>query len=339
MELLDRYLKAVRGYLPKAQRDDIIKELSEDIHSQIDEKEAELGHPLDESEVEAILRRQGNPLLVAGRYRQDSRSFSFGRQIIGPRLFPFYIKVLSFNLGITAIVLLVIFTALIAGGEPFSFLANVPTVFLYQLIIQFGIVTFIFALMDQRLAKFPDRWDPRKPAHPYHPSFGEPKDIRRVPRMESTSRLIALCIAVVWLRTAGQYPIVILGPAAAFLKLAPVWHQLYEPLMILALLGMVQAAVSLFRPDWVWLSSGARIAGRCAGLVIAIVLLRADTWVTALDDASYPSATYLHVVAIVNQTFYWSLWGCIVLSLLLLARDLVRLAGKPRMAHDPNLAA
>ena len=40
MELLDRYLQAVRFWLPKAQRDDIAAELSEDIRSQIEERES-----------------------------------------------------------------------------------------------------------------------------------------------------------------------------------------------------------------------------------------------------------------------------------------------------------
>src|SRR5438309_9276370 len=36
MELLDRYLQAVRFWLPKAQQEDIIAELSSDLRSQID---------------------------------------------------------------------------------------------------------------------------------------------------------------------------------------------------------------------------------------------------------------------------------------------------------------
>jgi hypothetical protein len=34
-ELVDRYLQAVRFWLPKRQQEDIIAELSEDLHSQI----------------------------------------------------------------------------------------------------------------------------------------------------------------------------------------------------------------------------------------------------------------------------------------------------------------
>ena len=45
MELLDRYLQAVRFWLPKAQQNDIIAELGDDIRSQIEDKESALGRP------------------------------------------------------------------------------------------------------------------------------------------------------------------------------------------------------------------------------------------------------------------------------------------------------
>jgi hypothetical protein len=62
MELLDRYLKAVGTYLPADQRDDILRELSEDIRSEMEEKESELARPLTAAEQEAILKRHGNPI-------------------------------------------------------------------------------------------------------------------------------------------------------------------------------------------------------------------------------------------------------------------------------------
>ena len=89
MELLDRYLQAVKFWLPKSQRDDIIAELSEDIRSQIEEKEAELGHKLGESEVEAVLKNLGHPLLIAERYLPSQQ------YLIGPVLFPVYRLVLK----------------------------------------------------------------------------------------------------------------------------------------------------------------------------------------------------------------------------------------------------
>src|ERR1700730_5515129 len=107
MQIVDRYLQSVKKCLPAKQADDIIRELSENISSQIEDKESELNRSLTETEVEAILKQHGHPLLVASRYRQEQRSVSFGRQIIGPALFPFYIRVLKFNLGLTSVVLFV----------------------------------------------------------------------------------------------------------------------------------------------------------------------------------------------------------------------------------------
>lgn len=53
---------------------------------------------------------------------------------------------------------------------------GLPAVFLYQLLIQFAVVTTIFTAMDKHLAKHPDRWDPRKPNHPCYPNLME-KDL------------------------------------------------------------------------------------------------------------------------------------------------------------------
>src|ERR1700738_2779675 len=91
MELLDRYLQAIEFWLPKRQRQDIIAELSEDLRSQIEEKETELGRKLEDAEVEAILKRCGAPLEVASRYRPQ-------QYLIGPALFPIYRFVLAVTL-------------------------------------------------------------------------------------------------------------------------------------------------------------------------------------------------------------------------------------------------
>ncbi len=56
MELLDRYLQAVREYLLRNRRDDIVKELGDNILSQMEDKAAELGRPLTEAEQAAILK-------------------------------------------------------------------------------------------------------------------------------------------------------------------------------------------------------------------------------------------------------------------------------------------
>jgi hypothetical protein len=91
MELLDRYLQAIEFWLPKRQRQDIIAELSEDLRSQIEEKETELGRKLEDAEVEAILKRCGAPLEAASRYRPQ-------QYLIGPALAAANIAIAGVNL-------------------------------------------------------------------------------------------------------------------------------------------------------------------------------------------------------------------------------------------------
>src|ERR1700730_1962972 len=83
MDLVDRYLQAVKFWLTNGQKQDIIAELSEDIRSQIEDKESELGRQLSDPEVETILKKSGPPMLVAQRYLPQ-------RYLIGPGLFPIY---------------------------------------------------------------------------------------------------------------------------------------------------------------------------------------------------------------------------------------------------------
>ena len=101
MDILDRYLQAVKFFLPRSQQDDIIRELSENLLARMQDREEELGRPLDEAEQAAILREHGHPLLVAGRYRTR-------QQLIGPTFFPLYILALNMGLGIALLVSIVL---------------------------------------------------------------------------------------------------------------------------------------------------------------------------------------------------------------------------------------
>jgi hypothetical protein len=320
MQILDGYLHSVKKCLPAAQADDIIKELSENIHAQIEDKESELHRSLSDSEVEAILKQHGHPLLVASRYRQEQRNVSFGKQIIGPALFPFYIRVLKFNLGLTAVILLVIFAALFAGGQP---VGNFLQVFFYQLLIQFAIVTLIFWLMDRHFTRFPDRWDPRKKYGGHHPGLTVPDDGPRIPRAKSVSQLIGLLVGLVWLRAVQHSQFLIFGPAAAFLTIPQGWTHLYMPIAALILLGMISAGVTLIRPDWVRFHWLMRVVIRVGGLVLCFFLIRAGHPIVAATEAA--SADGHRIAEIVNQSVYYSILFTAVISIVNLVKDIRRL--------------
>ena len=83
MELLDRYLQAVKKHLPWQRQDDIIAELRANLEAQLEDKEAELGRPLTTGEAEDWLKQMGPPMQVAARYQPQ-------QYLIGPAVFPTY---------------------------------------------------------------------------------------------------------------------------------------------------------------------------------------------------------------------------------------------------------
>ena len=128
MQPVESYLNNLAKLLPAGQRDDILRELSEDINSEIEDKESQLGRPLGEAEKLEILKRRGTPLQVAAGYTQNKGTLAFGPQLIGPVLFPFYARVLLFNVGLTLLVLGSVFAVFVLSGQAIQvkeFLSNV----------------------------------------------------------------------------------------------------------------------------------------------------------------------------------------------------------------------
>jgi hypothetical protein len=341
MQLVDRYLASVRSALPEAQRDDIINELSDNLYSQIEDQEASLDRSLTDAEVEAMLKQHGHPMVVAGRYRQDQRNLSFGREIIGSVLFPFYIKVLKFNLGITTLTILVVLTALFFSGHAVT-AGGIFTALFYQVVIQFGIVTMIFAAADHHWKRNPESWDPRQLTRVLHPALGKSEMSRasktqsnRVSRCDSVAQVIALCIGLVWLRIAQGAPFLIFGPAANFLHAAPIWHQFYWPVVALAFLGIAQGLLNIWRPEWLRLMVLYRAITAVAWIVILFFILRAGHWVDVAADA--PQAdSFRRTVQILNQLTVYLAAGFTAVSIYNFIRHLRRLL---RLSRPNNLSA
>ena len=110
MDLIERYLHAVKGHLPAAQQD-AAAELEDDLRSRVADREQELGRPLTEDEVAAMLRSLGRPMVFAARYH--------GHQpLIGAAMMPYYLLTLKVGAGIALLVNVVVAVVLLALGTP-----------------------------------------------------------------------------------------------------------------------------------------------------------------------------------------------------------------------------
>src|SRR5579884_552479 len=158
MDLIERYLQAIRFWLPRGREDDILTEIADDLRSQVDDRQAELGRSLTEDELVGLLKERGQPVLVASRYLPR-------QHLIGPALLPAY----RFVLKLVILWILAPLYAFIVGPLEVSSAANPVTAviatiwqFATSAVFTLGVVTLVFAIMDWRPHESTFKWDPRK---------------------------------------------------------------------------------------------------------------------------------------------------------------------------------
>jgi hypothetical protein len=263
MDLLDRYLQAVKFFLAKRRQDDILRELSENLISEMEDREQDLGRPLTEAEQADILRRHGHPLVVAGRY--GSRQL-----LIGPTVFPLYLFVLKSGLAAALLVTVVLgLVTSVDAADPAGHAVQALLAYPGRALMVFAWTTLWFAGFDLVLQKIKIRhdWDPRQlPKVTSHTSW--------LARQRALFELLLIAGYVVWLLLIPGRPFLLLGPLAEFVAPGPAWHDTYA---FIVLVGIGNAAVHLLavvRPEWTRARSLGRIAISAATLTIVLLLLR-----------------------------------------------------------------
>jgi hypothetical protein len=286
MQLLDRYLTAVKFWLPKSQRDDIAAELAANLQSEIDDRAASLGRPLAEAEVGALLKQHGSPLLVASRYQNESRTVNFGRQLIGPVVFPFYwiaVKVTLLLLvpGVVASVFLLGDRQSIPGLV--QAVLRVVRLSLPALLI----VTLVFAVIDWSLRRFhliekwTGGWDPGS-----LPSADSQR--KQVRRSSSIAGIIIQSLFILWWMQHSSIPLLVITKAGAQVHFAPVLASLHFPILVIAFICLAQHWISLVEPGWRWLPPLTGMITSAAGLFVLYPVLKTRALVIINDPNGVP---------------------------------------------------
>ena len=313
MELIERYLQALKFALPAKQRDDIIKELRDSILSQVEEKEAEVGHPLTEDDQVALLKKLGSPIHLASRYRKQ-------QHMIGATMFPIYWKVLKASLGLAFLVLIIASVATAAAGK--TLMESLGVLFRYPSValMTFAWITLVFSALEffgGRL-QLKDTWDPRK----------LPPLVKESPRksqFELIAQLLIQAIFSVWWLVGLHYQYLILGPGIAFLQLGPVWQTIYPLLVVTVVADLALTASLLVRPLWIKGQSISRLVMNALSLVVIYFLINAGDLFMAAD----PSVARLQaLVKIVNYWTHIGLMITVVVIVIKMVVEIVKLVGR-----------
>jgi hypothetical protein len=129
----------------------------------------------------------------------------------------------------------------------------------------------------------------------------EPDGAPRISRFQSISRFVAGAVFLVWLRVVTHSPMWMFGAAVGAFRIEPVWHRIYMPFVLVVFAGMIQAAISFIRPDWVRFEVLVRAVLSLAGLGILAMLATGGPLLTVRD--AVPTQAQLRVVHTVNEWF------------------------------------
>jgi hypothetical protein len=244
MELVDRYLEAVKGYLPhneKAQQDDIIAELKDSLLSRVEEREAELGRALNADELQALVKETGHPMLVASRYLPQ-------RYLIGPSLYPFWWMALRAMLIAVAVVYVVLAVAGFLSDGNFAQalirgLIQAATGFWQTALLLAAIITAVFWALERnevRIGLF-DRWQPAKLAA----SVGG----IHIKRSESLFELVIGALFIAWWIGAISFPASIwhYGKPVSF-AMSSAWNPFWWGILALAVWYLLLSIGNLVSP-------------------------------------------------------------------------------------------
>jgi hypothetical protein len=328
MDLLDRYLQAVKKHLPWQRQDDILAELRANLESQLEDKEAELGRQLNPAEAEDWLRQIGPPMRVAARYQPQ-------QYLIGPAIFPTYWFVLKMVFFWAAMIYVTVSAVLIATLTPgwmdvLEAALRVPVV----LMTAAAWVTLIFAALEFATTHYPEKFNKTAvPSVNWSPSALPPVEKEsaagKKPRTyaRAVAEVIFGALFLIWLLLLPHYPYLLLGPGAAYLSASPfllghVWVQVYWWVVALNVLQLAWRCIALYRGKWQQ-RSAENIVISALGLIPLDILLFAarDHAYVLLKNPALDMARYGGALDSINDAIYRiTLFLCVVIGVQLLWR-------------------
>lgn len=280
MELVSRYLQAVRFWLPRSQQNDIVRELSEDLMSEIEARESALGRTLTEPEIADVLKSKGHPFLVATRFLPD-------QEWMGQPWMQLYRLVMRIVLlwVVLPILAIVYVPAIVTSRNPAeTILASwgpiVMAIFFSvgAVTVGFGVVRWLYPDIMKQL----DGWDPLK--------LPAPRDTYRISRFGSIIEVFVGLVFIAWWMDIPHVAIVNYASAAGKAWVVPsTWQRLhgdlYWPVVAVVAAGLVLSAVNFFTPRWTKAKIGVRIGIDGAVSLMSALTIGLD-WAKLMSDWS-----------------------------------------------------
>ena len=321
MNLLDRYLLAVKKYLPWKRQDDILAELKANLESQLEEKEGDLGRPLTPEEMQDWVKHLGPPMVMASRYQPQ-------QYLIGPTIFPVYWWVMRLALlWCLAIYSVVKAVEIVANSPTAPAVVSAALGAPWALLITAAWVTAIFAAIEfattHALVKFPAEivgrvdWSPGS-----LPTAEEAGTEGKRPRSfaHAVTEVVFGFLSLIWLLLIPSYPFLLMGPGAYYLRvspyqLAPVFVSFFWCIVALNVVQLGWRCFDLARGTWQKSRAIQHMVVKTLGLTSTLVLFcaRDHAWLLLKHPAT-DAARHGAQLAVINHAIYSGLLWAVAIS-------------------------
>jgi len=162
MNLIDIYITEVGKYLPQKSRTDIQEEIHSALQDMLEDRSQQTGRPVDEDLTVEVLMEYGSPEKVAASYLPE-------RYLVGPRLFPAFLKTAQIVLPIIGILALIglgfsLGKANLSFQNGFEAVLQAIAELFQSTIVALGAMVLIFAILERVLPNLKEKsltWDPR----------------------------------------------------------------------------------------------------------------------------------------------------------------------------------
>jgi hypothetical protein len=321
MELIERYLQAVKFGLPKRQRDDIIAELSEDIYAQIEERETVLGRKLTEAEVEEILKQRGHPLLVANRFLPQE-------SLIGPVYFPIYrfvLKIFAYGYLLPATL---VWIGLMIFSPSYRFEQTHPSWF-HAFASLFSYLWFTFCLVvvpltiafvvlerQQARVRYFDHWNPGK--------LPPVRNLNLIPR-HSSAIAVAFNLIFVVLWAVYAHSLEMRFGSVLHISFQPQWLWFFWGYLALSLGNAALSSANLMHPYWTITRAKLRLFSDAVGAVIFCWLMKANI-LAGISITNLSAEKAIGLTQAINHRMTTLFPAAIVIGLVAIAINIYRIA-------------
>jgi hypothetical protein len=335
MELLDRYLQAVKKHLPSRRQDDLIAELRANMESQLEDKEAELGRPLTAAEAGDWLKQMGSPMMVAARYQPQ-------QYLIGPAIFPIYLYVLRMVIVMALIVYSLVVAVVIPLTSPSETALLAAALRLLQIPITVAVwVTAVFAAIEFFATRYPGKCPPIDGLlGPWSPNSLPPleKTPTTGPRPRSFAQAVAEIVFglffLAWLFLIPRHPFLIMGPGVVLWNASPfqfanVWMPFFWWMVAFSITQLIWRSVDLARGTWQSPAQIQHIVFKAFGPAGFLQLLAVPDHVyIVLKHPALDQARYGGTLETINKSIHYGLLVLLSIATLQLLFDAGKLIFK-----------